>query len=130
MSRFRGTVLMGAADGADGLDVPQDAQSGTECANGAAITAEIAPARPEKPLKGQLLALAPTSRPRRPVLRTLPDVRREMARVYRQMRHGRIDTQDATRMTYVLTQLAKLIQTVELEARIDAVERALGSRRP
>jgi len=121
---------MGATDGADGVGVPQDVQSGAQRADGPAITAEIAPTRPEKPLKGQLLAPAPSSRPRRPVLQTLPDVRREMARVYRQMRHGRIDTQDATRMTYVLTQIAKIIQTVELEARIEAVERALGSRRP
>jgi hypothetical protein len=53
-----------------------------------------------------------------------------MARVYRQMRHGRIDTQDATRMTYVLTEIAKIIKTTELDARINAVERALGGRRP
>jgi len=64
------------------------------------------------------------------VLETLTDVRREMARVYRGMRHGRIDTQDATRMTYVLSQIAKIIQTAELEARVSAVERALGSRKP
>jgi len=64
------------------------------------------------------------------VLETLPNVRREMARVYRGMRHGRIDTQDATRMSCVLTQIAKIIQTAELEARVAAVERALGSRKP
>jgi len=58
------------------------------------------------------------------VLETLTDVRREMARVYRQMRYGRIDTQDATRMTYVLTQIAKIIQTAELEARIERLEAA------
>jgi len=32
-------------------------------------------------------------------------------------------------MTYVLTQIAKIIQAAELEARIEAVERALGTRR-
>jgi len=84
----------------------------------------------DNPQARPTLALVPTPRRRGPVLETLPDVRREMARVYRQMRHGRIDTQDATRMTYVLTQIAKIIQTTELEARIDAVERALGTRRP
>ena len=51
------------------------------------------------------------------------------ARVYREMRQERIETQDATRMTYVLTQIAKIIQAAELEARIEAVERALGTRR-
>jgi len=51
------------------------------------------------------------------------------ARVYREMRQERIEPQDATRMTYVLTQIAKIIQAAELEARIEAVERALGTRR-
>jgi len=45
------------------------------------------------------------------------------------MRQERIEPQDATRMTYVLTQIAKIIQAAELEARIEAVERALGTRR-
>ena len=76
------------------------------------------------------VTLLPYPRRRGPVLETLTDVRREMARVYRHMRHGRIDTQDATRMTYVLSQIAKIIQTAELEARVAAVERALGSRKP
>ena len=121
---------MGASDGDDALAVPPEVQSGAECMHGSATTAEIAPARREKPYARQLLVFAPTPRPRRPVLQTLPDVRREMARVYREMRRGRIETQDATRMTYVLSQIAKIIQTAELDARIEAVERALGSRRP
>ena len=94
------------------------------------MTVENVPVPIDKPQTTRVVALVPTPRRRGPVLETLPDVRREMARVYRQMRHGRIDTQDATRMTYVLTQIAKTIQTAELEARIDAVERALGTRRP
>ena len=36
----------------------------------------------------------------------------------------------ATRMTCVLTQIAKIIQTAELDARVAAAERALGSRKP
>ena len=76
------------------------------------------------------VTLLPSPRRRGPALETLTDVRREMARVYRNMRHGRIDTQDATRMTYVLSQIAKIIQTAELDARVAAVERALGSRKP
>ncbi len=94
------------------------------------MTTENAPVPLDKPQAPRVFALVPTPRRRGPVLETLTEVRREMARVYRQMRHGRIDTQDATRMTYVLTQLAKLIQTVELEARVEAVERALGGRKP
>ena len=94
------------------------------------MTTEIAPAAPDKPPQRRVVTLLPSPRRRGPVLEALTDVRREMARVYRQMRHGRIDTQDATRMTYVLTQIAKIIQVSELDARIEAVERALGSRRP
>ena len=78
----------------------------------------------ENPLPRPVVTLLPSPRRRGPVLETLTDVRREMARVYRGMRHGRIDSQDATRMTYVLTQIAKIIQTAELEARIERLEAA------
>ena len=94
------------------------------------MTTENAPVPLDNPQARLTLALLPTPRRRGPVLETLTDVRREMARVYRQMRHGRIESQDATRMTYVLTQIAKIIQTSELDARVEAVERALGGRRP
>ena len=53
-----------------------------------------------------------------------------MARVYRDIRHGRIESQEVTRMTYVRTQIAKIIQVSELDARIEAVERALRTRSP
>jgi len=94
------------------------------------MTTEIAPVEPDNLLPRRVVTLLPSPRRRGPVLETLTDVRREMARVYRGMRHGRIDSQDATRMTYVLSQIAKIIQTTELEARVAAVERALGSRKP
>ena len=67
---------------------------------------------------------------RRPSLQTLPEVRREMARVYRDIRHGRIESQEVTRITYVRTQIAKIIQVSELDARIEAVERAPRMRSP
>jgi hypothetical protein len=94
------------------------------------MTTENAPVPIDNSQPRRVLALVPTPRRRGPVLESLPEVRREMARVYRQMRHGRIDTQDATRMTYVLTQIAKIIQVAGLDARIEAVERALRTRSP
>ena len=94
------------------------------------MTTEIATVATDNPSPCPVVTLIPSPRRRGPVLESLTDVRREMARVYRNMRHGRIDTQDATRMTYVLSQIAKIIQTAELEARVAAVERALGSRKP
>ena len=94
------------------------------------MTTENATVATDNPPPRPVVTLLPSPRRRGPVLESLTDVRREMARVYRHMRHGRIDTQDATRMTYVLSQIAKIIQTAELEARVAAVERALGSRKP
>jgi len=85
---------------------------------------KTAPLALENPPQHPVVTLLHTPRRRGPVLETLTDVRREMARVYRGMRHGRIDSQDATRMTYVLTQIAKIIQTAELEARIERLEAA------
>ena len=93
------------------------------------MTTEIAPVELDNPQPRPVVTMLPSPRRRGPALETLTDVRREMARVYRNMRHGRIDTQDATRMTYVLSQIAKIIQKAELEARVAAVERALGSRK-
>lgn len=55
-------------------------------------------------------------------LHDLEAVRREMARVYRDMRGGTIDTQDGTRLVYVLGEMRKLFELLELERRIQALE--------
>jgi hypothetical protein len=52
-----------------------------------------------------------------------------MARVYRDMRSGKIDTQDGTKLAYVLCQIGKLIQAGETEKRLEAVEGVLLARR-
>ena len=121
---------MRVSAGGAGVVIRTEDHSCAERAAGDAITTDRVPVPVDKPQARPALAPLPTPRRRGPVLETLTDVRREMARVYRHMRHGRIDTQDATRMTYVLSQIAKIIQTAELEARVAAVERALGSRKP
>ena len=56
-------------------------------------------------------------------LHDLEAVRREMARVYRDMRGHQIDTQDGTRLIYALSQIGKLFEVVELEQRIVLLER-------
>ena len=86
------------------------------------MTTEIAPVATDNPPPRPVVTVLPSPLRRGPVLETLTDVRREMARVYRHMRHGRIDTQDATRMTYVLSQIARIIETEELETRIARLE--------
>lgn len=78
-------------------------------------------------IDGDTQSVVPT--PPKVDLATPVDVRREMAKVYRDMRSGRIDTQDGTRLAYVLTQIAKAMEIGELEQRVKALQRAIESRR-
>ncbi len=77
-------------------------------------------------LDRRVLAVVPT--PPRIDLKTIDDVRIEMARVYRDMRAGRIETQEGTRFTYVLAQIGKLIESADLEKRLEAIEGVLKRR--
>lgn len=47
-----------------------------------------------------------------------------MGKLYREARAKRVDTQDASRMANMLSILGRLIEGSDLEARLDAVERA------
>lgn len=62
-------------------------------------------------------------------LKTIDDVRLELARVYRDMKSGKIETADGTKLAYVLAQIGKLIETHEVEKRIEALESVLGQRK-
>jgi hypothetical protein len=73
------------------------------------------------------LTVIPT--PSRIDLKTIDDVRLEMARVYRDMRAGTVQTQDGTRLAYVLAQIGKLIESGELERRIESLELVLRQRK-
>lgn len=55
-------------------------------------------------------------------LRTSLDVRKELARLYNDMRAGRTETADGTKMAYVLNILRTAIETGDLEQRIQALE--------
>jgi hypothetical protein len=77
------------------------------------------------------LTAVPTPIRRRAIdLANLNDVRREMCRLYRDMRTRRIDTQDGTHMTYVLSQIAKIIEFGQFQGRVEALERAIRNRPP
>ena len=78
-------------------------------------------------VESRSVAVLPT--PPRIDLKTIDDVRVEMARVYRDMRAARIDTQEGTRLCYVLAQLGKLIESGEIEKRLEALEGVLTHRR-
>ena len=55
-------------------------------------------------------------------LSTCEDVRREMARLYRDARTGRLPIGDATRLSYIMVQIIKAHEIMVLEKRIDALE--------
>jgi len=80
-----------------------------------------------EPLAAREFAVLPT--PPRIDLKTIDDVRVEMAKVYRDMRAGRMDTADGTKLAYVLGQIGKLIESGELEKRLEALEGVLVARK-
>lgn len=50
------------------------------------------------------------------------DVRRELARVYRDARHSKIAVSDGTKLAFILSQILKAIEVYSLENRIQALE--------
>ena len=71
-------------------------------------------------IDAQSIELIPT--PARIDLKSIDDVRLEMARVYREMRGNVIEAQQGTRLVYVLAAIGKLIKLHELEQRIQDLE--------
>lgn len=55
-------------------------------------------------------------------LKTIDDVRVEMASVYRGMKSGVIETSDGTKLVYVLSAIAKAIEVHDIEQRIKLLE--------
>lgn len=62
-------------------------------------------------------------------LRDAHAIRRELAAVYRDMRAGRIEAQDGTRLAYVLDMIRKSYETGILQDRIEMLELTLKPRR-
>lgn len=56
-------------------------------------------------------------------LSTLGEIRTELGKLYREARAGRLDTQDATRLAYLLSQLREMHLAMEIEARLFELER-------
>lgn len=71
-------------------------------------------------IEGQVLQALPTPQIK---LATIEDCRREMARVYRDARTARIDSQDASRFVYILSQIGKLIELSDIEKRLEILEK-------
>ena len=66
-------------------------------------------------------ALDPT--PRQKIrLHTIDDLRLEMGRVYNDMRSGKLETSEGTKLAFVLAQMVKVFELTAIEARINALE--------
>ena len=74
---------------------------------------------------GQGLRVVPTPQLK---LASLEDCRREMARVYRDARTGMTDTANASRLVYMLTSIAKMIEIGQLEQRLTILEEHSNGR--
>lgn len=59
-------------------------------------------------------------------LKSINDIRLEMAKVYREMRSNAIEAQQGTRLVYVLSSIGKLIELHEIEQRITKLEEGLN----
>ncbi len=59
-------------------------------------------------------------------LATPSDVSRELAKLYREARSGRIDVADASRLANMLSILSRILSDSELETRIEVLEQRGG----
>jgi hypothetical protein len=59
-------------------------------------------------------------------LATLPQVRRELVKIYAEVRQGRLESQEGTRLCYLLTSVARLIETGDAEARLERLEELMS----
>lgn len=67
---------------------------------------------------------APEPRLRVP-LKTIDDVKAELARLYREGKAGRRDIADVSKLANVLSILGRMIEGVDLAARLEALEDSL-----
>ena len=75
---------------------------------------------------GKTLQLVPTPRLN---LGTIKSVRLEASRVYKEMRSGKIEGAEGTRLIYALTSIGKLIEIDTIVKRIEALEGAVKDKR-
>ena len=74
-------------------------------------------------LTGEVIEMGVIKKTRyRAKLDTISDVKREMTKLYRETRSGLVDVQDATKLTWCLQAVAKLIEVSDLEDRVKKLE--------
>jgi len=62
-------------------------------------------------------------------LRDAHAIRRELAAVYRDMRSGTIESQEGTRLAYVLDMIRKAYETSVIQERLELMERTIAHRK-
>jgi len=65
---------------------------------------------------------SPRSKATRAKLKTCGDVHREIAKLYRECRAGKLDVVSGSRLANMLAIIARIISDSDLEARIEALE--------
>lgn len=78
-------------------------------------------------IDGSTLRVLPT--PGTIHLKTADDIRLEMAKVYRAAKARDLDTADATKLVYILSQIGKMVELHDVQTRIESVERVLTQRK-
>ncbi len=81
---------------------------------------KVTDTRTPETIDAKSMELMPT--PARIDLKSIDDVRLEMARVYREMRSNTIESQEGTRLIYALAQIGKMIEVHEIEKRLEILE--------
>ena len=79
---------------------------------------------PDEPatIDGRTLRLVPTPGRRKAQLNSLEGIRREMARIYRDAESGKRESADASKLVYILGQIGRVLEVVEIDTRLRALE--------
>lgn len=88
---------------------------------------KVAPDEPAT-IDGRSLRLLPTPGRRKAQLNSLQGVRTEMARVYRDAESGKRDSAEASKLVYILSQIGRVLEVVEIETRLRLLEDKANAR--
>lgn len=85
---------------------------------------------PDEPatVDGCTLRLLPTPGRRKAQLNSLEGVRREMSRVHRGTESGKRDSAEASKLVYILSQIGRVLEVVEIETRLRLLEDKANAR--
>ena len=84
----------------------------------------------QQPLENKVIVLPPPPRQKGSIALTkMHHIRAELATLYREAKTGKRDIGDATKLTYILREIGRVIEGSDLEARIEALEAAQENKR-